>query len=296
MRLLRGLGIWFLSIVSILLIFSFILTAGDDGKVHISGIYFYIALILPVVLAIVFSKKREEAVSDPTDKMESPLSVQRTGKIEIYREKAPIRSTPLKTNSMASAPIKDRDPLEIIKLMERRFEEQYQFAYKKSFNLHDCQRLYAQTVKEFDSAELPLMAQVRFEQLCAEYKEKFNITNPFVVIDAMEGHTFEEWCAELLRKNGFVNVEVTPGSGDQGVDVTAVKDGIRYAIQCKCYSSDLGNKPIQEVYTGKNIYKCQVGVVMTNRHFTPGAKEMAEATGVLLWDRDKLEEMIVKAE
>lgn len=254
------------------------------------------SLLLLLGFAVTFTKKRGEAVSDPTDKMESPLSVQRTGKIEMYKEKASVQSSPLKTNSMASVPIKNRDPLEIIKLMERRFEEQYQFAYKKSFNLHDCQRLYAQTVKEFDSAELPLMAQVRFEQLCAEYKEKFNITNPFVVIDAMEGHTFEEWCAELLRKNGFVNVEVTPGSGDQGVDVTAVKDGIRYAIQCKCYSSDLGNKPIQEVYTGKNIYKCQVGVVMTNRHFTPGAKEAAEATGVLLWDRDKLEEMIVKAE
>lgn len=31
---------------------------------------------------------------------------------------------------------------------------------------------------------------------------------------------------------------------------------------------------------------------MTNRHFTPGAKELAEATGVLLWDREKLEEML----
>lgn len=31
---------------------------------------------------------------------------------------------------------------------------------------------------------------------------------------------------------------------------------------------------------------------MTNQYFTAGAKELAEATGVLLWDREKLEEML----
>lgn len=111
-------------------------------------------------------------------------------------------------------------------------------------------------------------------------------------IDFMDGHQFEYWCANLLRKIGFINVEVTQGSGDQGVDILAEKDGIRYAIQCKCYSSDLGNKPVQEVNTGKAIYHCQIGAVITNRHFTQGGKDAAEATGVLLWDRDWIQEKI----
>lgn len=111
-------------------------------------------------------------------------------------------------------------------------------------------------------------------------------------VDGMDGHAFENWCAELLKKNGFTDVEVTPGSRDQGVDVLAVKGGIYYAIQCKCYSSDLGNTPIQEVYAGKEMYNCQVGVVMTNRHFTAGAKRLAEKTRILLWDRNKLVELI----
>lgn len=106
------------------------------------------------------------------------------------------------------------------------------------------------------------------------------------LIDSMDGHEFECWCADLLQKNGFINVSVTKASGDQGVDVLAEKEGIRYAIQCKCYTHDLGNKPIQEVYTGKRIYGCQIGTVMTNRYFTKGAKKAAEQTGVLLWDRD----------
>lgn len=115
-------------------------------------------------------------------------------------------------------------------------------------------------------------------------------------IDFMEGHQFEHWCAGLLQRIGFVNVEVTQGSGDQGVDVLAEKDGIKYAIQCKCYSSDLGNKPIQEVNTGKAIYHCQIGAVITNRYFTQGGKEAAKATGILLWDRDWIREKLKEAE
>lgn len=113
-------------------------------------------------------------------------------------------------------------------------------------------------------------------------------------VDNMSGKEFEHWCGNLLEKIGYYNVVVTPESGDQGVDVVAEKDGIRYAIQCKCYASNLDNSPVQEVNTGKNMpqYRCQIGVVMTNRYFTKGAVEAAEANGVLLWDRDKLKQMI----
>lgn len=114
-------------------------------------------------------------------------------------------------------------------------------------------------------------------------------------VDQMEGHEFERFIAGLLGKSGYQKVEVTPGSGDQGVDVLAEKDGVRYAFQCKCYSSDLGNTPVQEVNTGKMVYHCHVGVVVTNRCFTQSAREAAKATGVLLWDRTKLESLIAQA-
>ena len=114
-------------------------------------------------------------------------------------------------------------------------------------------------------------------------------------VDDMDGREFEEWCADLLIRNGFINVKGTPASGDQGVDITAQKDDVKYAFQCKCYTSDLGNTPVQEVFAGKCMYDCHVGVVMSNRHFTSGAKVLAEKTGVLLWDRDKLASMSRRA-
>jgi hypothetical protein len=114
-------------------------------------------------------------------------------------------------------------------------------------------------------------------------------------IDGMEGHEFEYTCADLLKKVGFSEVRVTPGSGDQGVDVLASKDGIKYAIQCKNYASVLSNTPVQEVSAGKQFYGCHVGVVLTNSSFTPGAIQLAAANNVLLWERTKLEELVSMA-
>ena len=113
-------------------------------------------------------------------------------------------------------------------------------------------------------------------------------------VDLMNGSAFEVFCGELLQSNGFTDVDLIAKSGDQGVDIVAEKDSVRYAFQCKRYDSDLGNSPIQEVYAGKEMYGCHVGVVMTNRHFTNGAKALAEKTHVLLWDRETLIKMMEK--
>lgn len=116
------------------------------------------------------------------------------------------------------------------------------------------------------------------------------------LIDSMDGLQFERYCADLLEKNGYENVSVTSGSGDQGVDVIAYRDGIKYGIQCKCYSSTIGNRAVQEVFTGKTFYQCHVGIVLTNNYFTPAAIELAQRSGIILWNRDKLLQLIENAD
>ena len=110
----------------------------------------------------------------------------------------------------------------------------------------------------------------------------------------MDGHQFEHWCAEMLRNLDFVDVVVTPASGDHGVDILAKKSGLKYAIQCKRYRTDVGNTPVQEVHAGKALYHCHVGIVITNQHFTDGARALAQATDVLLWDRDFLKAYLLR--
>lgn len=112
-------------------------------------------------------------------------------------------------------------------------------------------------------------------------------------MDELEGHDFEYYCADLLKKDSFDNVEVTKGSGDFGVDILAEKDGITYAFQCKCYDDTVGVKAVQEVYAGRDYYDRMVGVVMTNQYFTEPAQMMAVKLRIVLWDRDKLDELSV---
>lgn len=111
-------------------------------------------------------------------------------------------------------------------------------------------------------------------------------------IDVMEGHDFEYYCAELLRKRGFQEVEVTKGSGDFGIDILAEKDGVTYAVQCKCYAGPVGVKAVQEAYAGRDYYDRMVGAVLTNQYFTQPAVEAAKKLKILLWDRGYLESML----
>lgn len=108
----------------------------------------------------------------------------------------------------------------------------------------------------------------------------------------MNGFDFEKYAGNLLEANGFTKVEVTKKSNDFGVDVIAYKDDIKYAIQCKKYSSPVGIKAVQEVIGSKSMNDCHVAVVLTNNTFTKSAVELAEKNNVLLWGRDKLTELI----
>ena len=127
-------------------------------------------------------------------------------------------------------------------------------------------------------------------------ERQYQPTKPHVSdTDNMDGYEFEVYCAELLKQNGFTDIQVTKGSGDYGVDILAYKDTISYAIQCKCYQSPVGNKAVQEAYSGKSFYNCMVAVVLTNNYFTDAAIETAKRNSVILWNRDYLAEMISKS-
>ena len=111
-------------------------------------------------------------------------------------------------------------------------------------------------------------------------------------MDELEGHDFEFFCADLLRAQGFIDVEVTRGSGDFGVDILAERDGVTYAIQCKRYSGPVGVEAVLRTYGGQAYYERMVGAVMTNQYFTSPAVEAAKKLHILLWDRGYMDAMI----
>lgn len=100
----------------------------------------------------------------------------------------------------------------------------------------------------------------------------------------MTGHDYEYVVADYLRSRGYHGVKVTKGSGDFGVDVIATKNGIKYAVQCKLYSSPVGVSAVQEVVAGKAYYGCKGAIVATNSTFTAAAEKLADMNDVILLD------------
>jgi hypothetical protein len=97
------------------------------------------------------------------------------------------------------------------------------------------------------------------------------------------GTEYEKWCASYLSRHGFHQITLTKATGDQGIDIIAVRHHKKYGIQCKFYDSPVGNSSVQEAYAGAAFYGCDQPAVMTNTVFTRGARQLAEETDVLLW-------------
>lgn len=114
-----------------------------------------------------------------------------------------------------------------------------------------------------------------------------NITSSQTSTIPEGGIDFEYWCAEALKVQGWHTV-VSKASGDQGVDILATYEGMSVAVQCKRYSSPVGNKAVQEVFSGMHFSKSDAACVISTKGFTKSAEELASSTGVILIDAENI--------
>lgn len=109
-----------------------------------------------------------------------------------------------------------------------------------------------------------------------------------VPVDRLPGEEFEVRLAHLFRQVGY-RVDTTPRTGDFGADLLlTAPDGQTWAVQAKRHDQPVGVKAVQEVIAAVAYYNLHCGMVVTNSTFTPAAREMAQRTGVALWDRAEL--------
>lgn len=106
-------------------------------------------------------------------------------------------------------------------------------------------------------------------------------------ISLLDPIEYEHFCADLLKENGW-NVQVTKASGDQGIDILAEKDGFLLALQCKKYSSPVGNKAVQEAHSGGTFYEANAFAVVSPVEYTSSARELANSLNVHLFHHDDL--------
>ena len=107
----------------------------------------------------------------------------------------------------------------------------------------------------------------------------------------MDGLEYEQFIKNCFIKNGC-EAQVTKASGDQGVDVVAEIGDKRIAVQCKHYNSKVGNDAIQQVYSAKDFFDCNIAVVISNNNFTNQAKQLASKLGVYLLHHENIEEFV----
>ena len=106
-------------------------------------------------------------------------------------------------------------------------------------------------------------------------------SKPSPVSCPRDGHAFEQWVADKMETHGW-RVDVTAGSGDQGLDIIARRDGRKIGVQCKRYDGAVGNKAVQEAFSGRAFHRVDAAVVITTGHYTPSAKALSRKTGVHL--------------
>jgi hypothetical protein len=109
-------------------------------------------------------------------------------------------------------------------------------------------------------------------------------------LELMSGTDFEHYMAEVFRDQGY-EVELTPQSGDQGVDLLLKKQGLRIAVQLKRYQGAVGNKAVQEIHSGVGYYDADGGWVITTSTYTRGARQLADKLGIRLIDGLELKQL-----
>lgn len=117
-------------------------------------------------------------------------------------------------------------------------------------------------------------------------RKKKYLNSSLSIIDQMDGHEFEEYLETHFKSIGYKVKNVGSGGRDYGVDLIIQKNGEKIAVQAKRYNSNVGIKAVQEIISGREYYRTDKAIVVTNSYFTSPAKKMAKECGVELWDRN----------
>ena len=118
-------------------------------------------------------------------------------------------------------------------------------------------------------------------------------------IFSLPPYDFEKLTRDLFAKLGFESI-VTKQSGDGGVDVVAVNNGVifrgKYLVQCKRYrTSNKVSRPEVTAFFGRVASEPGAkGIFVTSSSFTRGAKEFAQSNGINLIDGEELERLVLR--
>ena len=117
----------------------------------------------------------------------------------------------------------------------------------------------------------------------------------------MDAFAFEHLVKRLLEEMGYQNVEVTPSSGDGGVDVIAdIELGItsvREVVQAKRHRRTIQRKELDALRGSLYRFNAVRGTIIATSQFAKGTKKAAFESGaapITLIDGDKLIDLLIE--
>lgn len=106
-------------------------------------------------------------------------------------------------------------------------------------------------------------------------------------LDAMTGPQFEQFLESLFGHLGY-RVKRIGAPGDFGADLVLDGPDGRTVVQAKRWSTIVGHRAVQEIVAAKAPYRADRAMVVTTSMFSEHARKLAQANGVVLWERRDL--------
>lgn len=133
---------------------------------------------------------------------------------------------------------------------------------------------------------------INLEEIQKLKQIKIGLANNF---SEMSPFDFEHFTALLLQEMGY-QTEVTKKTGDYGVDIIAIKNNQRIAVQCKRFQEGhpVGNRDIQNLLGSMGYYRVHSCILVTTSDFTKNAREQSKNSPIELWNKEKLHELVKK--
>ena len=112
--------------------------------------------------------------------------------------------------------------------------------------------------------------------------------------------SYEFYAAKYLNDLGYTT-DVTNAVGDWGVDIFALKYGIKYAVQVKMYGvskTKISRKDIMELYGAMEYFDCQAAIVIYNGMINNDSWIVANKLGIkmIYLDYEKMEKELPEDE
>ncbi len=126
---------------------------------------------------------------------------------------------------------------------------------------------------------------LRTEKEKAEKKKQYQY---WMEIDPWE---FEKEISILFRKEGY-SVQVTKGSGDEGIDIHLRKGGRKGIVQCKRFKTKVGPGPVRDFYGTMTAGNYDFGYIVCPSGFSVKAYAFGKGKNIKFLDLNGIMSMV----